>query len=206
MKKILLFASIAAFLLLIILVSLSIYLSFFKIKPLTQTINNKIEDRLSQVVFIPKGIHRPAHSFNSTSYRWEMETPQKEVVAIDFIYTPAFLKSEENIVATLKMAEGGDPSIFVKSLPALIKDVDSLKVTANPKELNPKPTDNALYKTLSLTFNKASQATSIKWEFDKSTMGQNIGTDYNKLEKYPTFILKFLYGLPQFFIDIFSGA
>ena len=207
MKRIFIITSFFILIILFLFVSLVIYLSFFKVKPTVLEINRKIEDKLSKVVLVPKGIARPSYTADSASYRWEMETREKEVVAVELVYTPSFLKSQEKIIAFLRMVEGGDPSIFVKSLPALVKDQDSLKLAQDPKDANPSTPQGASFKKISLGIYETNQQTiQVEWEYAKSEIDEDLNSNYKKLEKYPPSLFKFLYFLPQFFVDIFSGA
>jgi len=206
-KKIIFSLALVSLLLVITLISLAIYISFFKIKPITLSINNKIEDKLSKIVYVPKGVARPAYNTDSTTYKWEMETNQKEVAAVELSYTPSFLKSQEKIYVNLKMGEHGDPSIFDKSLPALINDEYSLKSSIDPKNSNPQTPPGAIFEKIGLQIeDKKGKAVSIEWQISKKEFGEELANEYKKLEKYPDFIFKFLYFLPQFLIDIFSGA
>lgn len=207
MKKILIISSFSLIFLLILFSVATLYLSFFKVKPVTLDINKKIEEKLSQIVLVPKGITRPDYTSDLASYKWEMETREKEVVAVELFYTPSYLRSQGEIIAVLRMVEGGDPSIFVKSLPALIKDQNSLKLTEDPKNTEPETPQGASFKKIKLGVHETNlQTIYIEWELSKNEISQDLTDDYRKLEKYPPSIFKVLYFLPQFFVDLFSGA
>ncbi len=207
MKKVLIIGSISFSIGFTLLAVAILLFSFLKIKPITKSINSKIETKLQDLVFIPKGVTKTAYTFESTSLVWEMETLQKEFVGVELFFTPGYTKEDRKIIAQLKMVEIGDPSIFEKTLPALIRDQESLQAAYNVKEPNPTASQGAMFSKLSLEINKQKEkATTIEWEFNKSDMDNGLNEEYKKLEKYPKPLLKLLITLPKLIIGLLSGS
>src|SRR3989344_4899828 len=100
MKKIIIVFVIVLFLIAIGVVGTSIYISFKIVKPTTDSINTDLAKKFSSIVYIPDNIPGPAKTLAETSYSWEMETPQKEVTAVRFSFTPSFFKGQNEITAT----------------------------------------------------------------------------------------------------------
>lgn len=204
MKKFIILATLLVIFLLVFLAI--IYISFYKVKPVTNEINNRVRQKLSETVFIPpKEIVKSSESFETTAYTWEMLTPQNEAVAIELIFTPSYLKENQQIATFLKMEERGDPSIFVKVFPALIKNTDLLRAASEAKDQNPN-INQEVFNNLSLTINEAKQTIAIAWEFDKAEISPELSENYKKLEKYPSFLLKLFFAIPRFFVSILSAS
>lgn len=176
------------------------------VKPTADTINKNLEENFSKIVRIPELIPRPNIDFSNVVYSWEMETTEKEVIGVNFSYTPSFLKEENQIVATLQIPENGDPSIFDKVLPALISDDQSLNGARDPLKENLGPSDKAKYLKINITRDpKSLKATKIVWVYNKEMLSEETKKNYQKLNNYPQPVLKFLYSLPSFLISLAKG-
>lgn len=179
--------------------------SFRTVRPTTLTMNKNLTQNFTKIVRIPENLP-PMLTFEETAYTWEMETLEKEITGVKFTYTTGFSKNENKITAVLEMAENGDPSLFNKVLPAVISDNQSLESALNPEKANLSANTNVGYTSLQLFINPTSgQTVKITWEFEKSTLGDNINKNYSRLAKYPTSVLKLLYGIPSLVVDLFKG-
>lgn len=205
MKKYILISLAAIFVLLILFFVWVVQMSFTKIKPTTEVINQKLASEVFlKIIRIPEGIQRPSFDFEKTAYMWEMETSAGEVTSVIFSYTPAFDKNSKEITAVLEMPEDGDSSIFTKVLPAVIADEQSLKSALDPEKANFGASEQARFSKLALSINKNKQTTKIMWTIPKENLPQNIKEEYSKLS-YGAKTLKKLYSLPGFIIGIFKG-
>lgn len=205
-KRKIIFTIIALVLLFIAAIIFTVVTAFKVIKPTTDAINRDIVRDIAKTIEVPKGIAFPAQDFYQTTYTWQMITPQKEVTPVIFTYTPAFLKNTGKIVATLSMPENGDPSVFGKVLEGIIVDKKSLQSAKYPQEANLEASPQAGYSKIHLSVTpKTSQTTSISWEFEKKNLSSDLNIQYKKLNSYPSFVLKFLYSLHGFVIDLFKG-
>ena len=184
----------------------AIYLSFSVVRPTTEQINKQLASQVfSRIIRIPEGIQRPSYEFGQTRYFWEMKTNQKEVTGINFVYSPAFIKTEDKITASLQMPENGDPSIFTKVLPAVVSDEQSLKSAHDPANANLSQNPQALYSKIELEQDsKNNQTIKITWTYEKSKLPQETQNLYNKLN-YPPKILKILDSIPGFLINLVRG-
>ena len=188
----------------IVLLVYAIYLSFNVIRPTAIAIDTNLLKKYSKLVYVPEGV-RPFLSYGETVYNWEMETPQKEVVRVFFKYTPNYNKGNQNMTAVLEMDEHGDPSIFEKTLPAVIADQKSLMSAQNQQTPDLSANSEAGYKQISLLTSKTGKVVKITWDFSKDDLDEETKTHYNKLGKYPPKLLSFLYEIPNFIIGIFSA-
>jgi hypothetical protein len=205
-KKKLLIAAVVAILILIFLLVATIISSFTVVKPTTQSIDQKLAQKMASIVRIPQGIPLPSHDFEETVYFWEMETLEKEVIGVRFKYQTGFSKNEDKIEAVLEMPEKGDPSIFNKVLSAVIADRQSLEAAQDPQKANLSVNQSVGYQQIRLAVKpETKQTIKIIWDFDKTSLGEDLHRDYLKLERFPTFLLKILYGLPNLIIGLFSG-
>lgn len=203
MKKYVILGLISVFVIIISLFSIAIYISFTKIKPITDTINQKLSSQvISKIVWVPEGIQRPGYEFNQTTYFWEMETTSKEVTGVNFKYTPAFTKNEKEIVVTLEMPENGDASIFTKVLPAIVADEQSIKSALDPQKANLGASSTAHFSSIQLTVNRNNQTTKMVWIIPKENLPSDIREEYEKLN-FPA--LKTLYSIRHFIISLFQG-
>lgn len=184
----------------------AISLGFTKVKPTAISISDKLASNvISKFVRIPEGIQRPAYDYYETGYFWEMETLEKEVTGIKLKYTPSYSAQETDIVVNLEMPEGGDPSIFMKVLPAVIADQNLLMAAQNPLKPELKSFNNELISELEIrTDTKNNQTIAIGWVMKKDKLSQDIKEDYKKLD-YSPWILKTLYDIPSMVIDIFRS-
>lgn len=206
MKKVIIVSLITAIIFVLFAVATSIYLAFSVVKPTTETINKQIIKDLSKVIRVPEGIPLPIYGFDETIYFWEMETIAKEVIGVRFKYTPAFGKNEDKIIATLEIAENGDPSIFNKVLSAIITDKQSLLASQDPKMANLSASKDAGYNSIDLAIKENTlQTTKITWEFGKENLSEELSNSYRKLNKYPMFMLRFLFGIPDLIIGLLRG-
>lgn len=181
-------------------------ISFTTVKPTARSINDSLASYFSKIVRIPKGIPPPGYDFDETTYFWEMETLEKEVVGVRFKHQTEFSKNKDTIEATLEMLENGDPSIFGKVLPAIIADSQSLNSAQDPKKANLLENPQIGYKSIELELKEStSQTTKIIWIFPKSNLTEDLKSLYNKFYNYPEPILRFLYGLSEFTLGLFRG-
>lgn len=205
-KKRLVLAIAATFILVFALIIWAAYFSFATVKPTAEEINKKLTSLVfSKIIYIPQGIPRPSLEFYQTRYFWEMETNQKEVIGVTFIYTPSFEKKDDKIIATLEMPQNGDPSIFTKVLPAVIADEQSLNSALDPQKENLGENQNAYYSKLELQKDpKNNQTIKLIWTYEKSKFPQEVKSLYHKLN-YPASLLKFFYTIPNFLLDLARG-
>ena len=206
MKKFaIIFAAIVA-IFLISAIAAGIVISFTVVKPTTKAINQKLVEHFAKIVRIPQGILPPNIGFDLTSYSWEMETIEKEVTGVKFSYNPVFVRSQNVILATLEMPEGGDVSIFNKVLPAVVADKQSVDSAINVEKANLSANQDAGYSKINLSIKpETKQTIKITWEYDKSKLGNDLSQDYAKLAKYPPSLLRIFYGLPHLIIGLLGG-
>ena len=206
MKKFaIIFAAIVA-IFLISAIAAGIVISFTVVKPTTKAINQKLVEHFAKIVRIPQGILPPNVGFDLTSYSWEMETIEKEVTGVKFSYNPVFVRSQNVILATLEMPEGGDVSIFNKVLPAVVADKQSVDSAINVEKANLSANQDAGYSKINLSVKpETKQTVKITWEYDKSKLGNDLSQDYAKLAKYPPSLLGIFYGLPHLIIGLLGG-
>ena len=206
MKKFaIIFAAIVA-IFLISAIAAGIVISFTVVKPTTKAINQKLVEHFAKIVRIPQGILPPNVGFDLTSYSWEMETIEKEVTGVKFSYNPVFVRSQNVILATLEMPEGGDVSIFNKVLPAVVADKQSVDSAINVEKANLSANQDAGYSKINLSVKpETKQTVKITWEYDKSKLGNDLSQDYAKLAKYPPSLLRIFYGLPHLIIGLLGG-
>lgn len=206
MKKFVIILVVASALIFIIVLSVATFIAFKVVGPTTATINKDLEAYINHVVRIPEGIQRPSIDYSEIKYFWEMETLEKEVTGVNFMYTPAYSKNQNSIEATLEIPQNSDPSIFNKVLPAVISDEQSLKSAQDPPKANLAANPAAGYKSISLsTLPSTGQTTKIIWEFSKNDLPEDLQKSYQKLQKFPEPILSILYGLPHFLISLVQG-
>lgn len=192
-------------LLLIILTVTAIVYAFSTVKPTTEAINQDLGEYFSKVIYVPQGIPLPIQGWRETIYFWEMETLENEVTGIRLKHDTAFSKNQKTISLTLEKEEKGDASIFSKVLAAVIADEQSLDSARDPQKANLSANRVVGYNNIRLSVIPATgQTTQIVWEFDKSSLPQNLQAKYKKLEIIPEPLLKFLYALPHFIISLFS--
>ncbi len=207
MKKVLIISLLTFFILIFVLVLAAVYFSFKIVKPTTQDINSKLEKYFANLIYIPKGIPRPSVDLSQTTYYWEMETRDKEVIGVTFNYNPAFTAKEHIINANLSMPQNGDASIFTKVLPAVIADKQSLDSALDPKKANLSANNQVGYEKIDLQVKPdTEQSVKISWEFNKNNLPKELKDDYTKLEKIPVPLLGILYGIPHFLISLASGS
>jgi len=204
-KFAIIFAAIVA-IFLISAIAAGIVISFTVVKPTTKAINQKLVEHFAKIVRIPQGILPPNVGFDLTSYSWEMETIEKEVTGVKFSYNPVFVRSQNVILATLEMPEGGDVSIFNKVLPAVVADKQSVDSAINVEKANLSANQDAGYSKINLSVKpETKQTVKITWEYDKSKLGNDLSQDYAKLAKYPPSLLRIFYGLPHLIIGLLGG-
>lgn len=181
--------------------------AFNTVKPATEKIDEGLEKVFSKVVRIPKeSIPRPSRDFSQTTYTWEMETLEKEVIEVRFSYTPSYASGDEEIVAILEMTEKGDPSIFDKVLPALVADEQSLDSARDAQKANFSANDKAGYSRLEIIKDsRGDKSVKITWIYKKDQLNENIKEDYLKIGKYPPAILETLYTIPNFLVSLVKG-
>lgn len=206
MKKPLIITIIGIFSTLATLFVAALVVGFTIVVPTTEAINTQLAKDLAKIVAIPQFIPSPALSFDQTSYLWEMETREGEVTPVRFHHDTAFSKDQKEIKAVLELPQGGDPSIFVKVLPAVITDEKSLRSAQDPQKADLSPNPNAGYKQISIRIREETkQTTKITWEFEKSALSPQLQNLYAKLAVYPPTLLRFLYHLPKVTLEMLSG-
>lgn len=188
------------------LIVASIIISFAVIKPTTESVNQKLSKKFSSIVRIPEGILPPVRGFDTTSYFWEMETIEKEVTGVRFMYDPAFTSDKKQIMAILEMPDGGDPSLFNKVLPAVVADDQTVKSAQDIERANLAANQKAGYSKIDLLVKpQTKQVVKISWTFDKNDLEEDLKKDYQKLSKYPKPVFKFLYGFPHLILGLLAG-
>lgn len=206
MKKIIIIFAAIVIILLISAIAIGIIISFTVVKPTTKAINQKLVEHFAKIVRVPNGILPPNTGFDSTSYSWEMETIEKEVTGVKFSYNPAFANDQNIIVATLEMPEGSDVSIFNKVLGAVVSDKQSLNSALDIEKANLSANQDAGYSKINLSLKpETKQTVKITWEYDKSTLDNDLSQEYTKLAKYPPSLLGIFYGLPHLIIGLLGG-
>lgn len=204
MKKILLILTLLIIFITILLTSISTYLSYKIIRPQVKEVNLSLEDEFTKVVNIPRDNARLNLDFNNVFYFWEMETPQNEVVGVYFRYDPDYFSRSDVITTKLEMAEGGDASIFNKTLPALIIDPESLSLTQDATKEIASVALNKKFKDVTIERNENNQATAIFWTYERGKIASN-SKAYSRLNSYPRSVLRILYEIPNFIVSLFAG-
>ncbi len=206
MKKFLLITTSAVILLVFVIFIIALIISFKFVKQTTDLINADLKNKFGVIVRIPEEAKPTYRGFSTTIYSWDMETNQNEVTTVHFSHDTGFLQGQNKIVATLEMDQVGNPSIFNKVLPAIIADkqtlfsaqnIDSPKTDANP---------DAGYTKINLYRyqGNSQQVSKITWEFDRSVIGKDSMSLYEKLFKYPEWLIKALYALQSFTLKAIS--
>ncbi len=197
MKKFLLITGGAVILLLIITFITVLIISFKLVKQTTDNINADLKNKFGVIVRIPKDARPTYRGFTTTIYSWEMETNQNEVTTVIFKHDTGFLRAQNTIKATLQMDQAGDPSLFNKILPAIIADKQSLNSAQTQQSLNFDAKTDAGFKKLQVYAYKGNsqQISEVDWEFDRDTIGKDSMGLYNKLFKYPEWLIKALHTL-----------
>ena len=204
MKKIIIIAVLAFAIVLVLFILAAVY-AFKTVKPASKVINQNLAQFFSQVIYLPQGVG-PSLDFDKTDYFWEMETRQNEVVGVRLSHNTAFQKNQNIIQLTLEKEEKGDPSIFNKVLPAVIADPQSLSAAQDPQKANLNANPKYGYSSIKLAVKpETNQTTKITWEFEKSKLPEELKVQYQKLDTIPASLLKFLYSLPHFILELFSG-
>lgn len=206
MRKSLLIAVTLLFLIAVIALTAALTLSFKVVKPTTDAINQKLTQKLGQLVRIPQGIAPPNRGFEGTSYFWEMETLQNEVTPVIFKFTNAYSQKDQQIIAILEMPEGADASIFNKVLSAIIIDKQALQAALDPDKANLEANQSIGYSQIALTIKPdTKQTVRITWEFNKEALPKDLENGYAKLSKYPPALLRVLFNIPGLFFTLLSG-
>jgi hypothetical protein len=207
MKKTLLLSLATLVLFLLLVVITAEIISFKVIKKTTDQINKDLNKQFQQLVLIPEVIPPSYRGFYQTTYNWEMETPQNEVIKVVFTHDTGFPRSQNKITATLSMEPGADASLFNKVLPAVIADKQALLSAQDYEHANLSANDQIGYVKLTLEPVKGdnTKVTKITWEFEKGKLTKNEEDLYGKFKTYPEPLLKMLYSLQQFTMGIFSG-
>ena len=206
MKRLVLILVISSVLILLILLIAAIVVSFTVIKPTVDSINQKLAKKFSSIVRIPEGILPPVRGIDITSYFWEMETLEKEVTGVRFMYDPAFLASEKEIVAILEMPDGSDASIFNKVLAAVVADQQTAKSAQDVEKANLGANSQAGYRKIDLSIKPdTNQVIRITWTYKKKDLGDDLVGDYQKLSKYPKPIFGLLFGLPGLILGLLAS-
>lgn len=206
MKRSVIIATVLLILFFSVLIITAEIISFATVKPTARSINDSLANYFSKIVRIPKGIPPPSYDFDQTTYFWEMETLEKEVIGVRFKHQTGFSKNQDAIEVTLEMPQNGDPSIFGKVLPAIIADSQSLNSAQDPKKANLSENQQIGYKSIELELKESTgQTTKITWIIPKSNLTEDLKSLYNKFYNYPEPILRFLYALSEFTLGLFRG-
>lgn len=203
MKKLVLVFLAAIAVLIIVLVISSLIISLAIVKPTTDQISQQLFRQFARVVYIPKGLPPQTLNFYEIIYFWEMETPQGEIVGVRFRHTTGFDKDAQNIEAVLEVPENGDVSIFIKALPAMVADSQSLASALDIKKANFSANEQAGYSKLALSIKPETEQTNrITWTFEKEQLVRDLEGDYRKLYKFPKPLLEFLYVVQKLTLNI----
>lgn len=207
MKKIVLVSLAALVIIILLVIVIAEIISFKVIKKTTDQINNDLNKQFQQLVLIPQVIPPSYRGYYQTTYNWEMETPQNEIIKVVFTHNTGFSKSQSKITATLSMEPGADASLFNKVLPAVIADKQALSSAQDYEHANLGANDQIGYDKLILepVAGDNTKVSKITWEFEKSKFTKNEDDLYKTINKFPEPLLKILYGIQQFTIRAFSG-
>lgn len=191
---------------LVFVVIISLVLAFSVIKPTTDTINKKLAQKLAKVIKIPEIVPPESKNFNETTYFWEMETREGEVIGVRFRHDTGFVKGKDQIEAVLEIPPDGDPSIFNKVMPAIISDSQSLTSAQDIEKANFSANQEKGYSSLQLFIKPQTKQTNrIVWTFDKKSLTADFDKDYQKLTGLPYFVLKNLYLLQKTIFDLMGA-
>ena len=184
----------------------AVIISFKVVKQSTDKINFSLNNQLQKIVRIPAPIPPETKSFDSTTYIWEMETNEGEITKVRFTHDTAFDKNSQYFIATLEMGDGQDPSLFNKVLPAVISDKQAIISITDPKRLNLGKNEQIGYEKINLydIEGREGQISKVIWQLDKSKILAENSQLYEKIYKYPPYLLKILYALQRFIITLFS--
>lgn len=208
MKKVIKFGLVSILLVAIAALIVALVISFKVVKRTTDTINKNLNKKFQEIVRIPEIVPPSQKSFVSTNYIWEMVTPAKEVTTVKFTHDTGFSKNQDKVNVTLEMQPGSDPSLFNKVLPAVVSDTQALSSVQDLEHPNLGPNDKIGYQKIELTpvERNSPQIAKITWQFDRSFFTKNYGELYERLDKFPQPILKFLYLLQKATITLLSGS
>lgn len=158
-----------------------------------------MKKNFQKIVRIPEPVPPSLRAFYKTNYMWEMETREKEFVTVTFSHNPGFSRHEDKIYASVEMSQGGDPSLFMKVLPALISDQQALTSAQDLEHANLGSNETIGYNQLELTTSEKnpSQVIKILWEFDKRKISEGTQDLYEKIYKYNESILKPLFNIQR---------
>lgn len=199
MKKKIIIATGIFLVLFIILFIYAFIISFKLVKQNTDNINFTLKDNFQKIVRIPD-IPPSFRSFEDTTYDWEMITNQQEVTRVTFTHNTGFPRSKNTLIASLEMAQGADPSLFVKVMPAVVSDQQALSSAQDLEHANLGSNEEIGYNKIEL-FSKdenSTQVTRIIWEFDKEKIVTGSEQYYENLyNKYSDTVLKILYAIQR---------
>ncbi len=182
----------------------AVILSFKVVKQSTDKINLALKNNFQTIVRIPTPIPPETKSFDKTVYIWEMETTAGEIVKVRFTHDTAFSKATNNIVATLEMEPGGDPSVFDKVLPAVIADRQTIISIRDPNHINLSANQEQGYDKIELTKSNTDKVIKVVWFYNKDVFVNKNQNLYKKIYSYPQSVLKGLYILQRGILQIFS--
>ena len=172
-------------------------------KPNSRIITQELNLQLKKIVNIPEGLSTGT-SYDKNSFTWEMITPEKEVVGVNFDYDPAYPKYKDKVAASLEMAEGGDPAIFDKALPALVADENSLRVVMGSGGSESSTAAGLKYSRINVVHDSSGRVIKVIWDISKSSLKEN-RVDYSSLSNFPDFALRHLYSLYDYVRDALKG-
>jgi hypothetical protein len=183
----------------------TVIISFKVVKQTTDKINFGLKDNFQTLVRIPAPIPPETKSFDQTIYIWEMETTAGEVVKVRFTHDTAFAKNSQKIIATLEMEQGGDPSVFDKTLSALVADRQTIISITDSNKINLNANPEKGYDKIELTKSTSGKVIKVVWQFNKNVFVNKNQSLYEKIYSYPQGLLKGLYILQRGILQIFSA-
>ena len=207
MKKIILILTTVFLGSILLLIVAAEIISFKIFKKTTDQINKDLTKKFQQIVRIPDVISPSYKGFYETTYSWDMETPQKEIIKVIFTHNTGFSKSQNKITASVYMEPTGDASLFNKVLPAVVADSQALTSAQDQEHANLGPNNQIGYNKLNLepVSGDFTKVTKLTWEFDKDNLTVAEADLYKKLYRFPESVLKILYTLQQITISLFAA-
>ena len=135
-----------------------------------------------------------------------LEMGAKEIVPVKFFYSLSIPPQDKEIIATLEMGSGGDPSVFEKVLPALIADEKSLLASQQPQESDLGGNEKVGYSSIDLAQDKEKAKTvKITWVFNKENLSSDLKNKYKEVNSFPVGITRVLYSIPSLVIAVLGG-
>lgn len=182
----------------------TIIFSFTFLKKNTDELIKTQRDKLITLINVPNAVPPSNPTYNSVTYSWEMETPQKEVATASVVQTTGLIKADRSVLVILEKTPGGDASVFEKVLPAVIADKEVLKAAFSDEKVSNLENGQTGFKKASIERDLSSgKVVKVVWEFDKNSFGEKSTELYGKLNK-PELLIKILYAVQNIIIIAFS--